>query len=75
MRSALSVHGHNITVAEVLKDGDTLTFLIVSQKVILLILLQILLLGLIQTVGLKNYNKSQEGYECSRLCLLRIVAV
>lgn len=31
--SALSVHGHNIQVTEVLKDGDTLTFLIVSQKV------------------------------------------
>lgn len=33
MASALSVHGHNIKVTEVLKDGDTLTFLIVSQKV------------------------------------------
>lgn len=31
--STLSVHGHNIKVTEVLKDGDTLTFLIVSQKV------------------------------------------
>lgn len=31
--SALSVHGHNIKVTEVLKDEDTLTFLIVSQKV------------------------------------------
>lgn len=31
--SALSVHGHNIKVTEVLKEGDTLTFLIVSQKV------------------------------------------
>ncbi|KAG7215275.1 hypothetical protein INR49_020510 [Caranx melampygus] len=30
--SPLSVHGHNIKVTEVLKDGDTLTFLIVSQK-------------------------------------------
>ncbi|KAK2914950.1 hypothetical protein Q8A73_005544 [Channa argus] len=30
--SALSVHGHNIKVTEVLKDGDTLTFLIVSEK-------------------------------------------
>ncbi|KAL6111577.1 uncharacterized protein ACO6RY_08526 [Pungitius sinensis] len=30
--STLSVHGHNIKVTEVLKDGDTLTFLIVSQK-------------------------------------------
>ncbi|XP_071350220.1 sorting nexin-5 [Trachinotus anak] len=30
--SALSVHGHNIKVTEVLRDGDTLTFLIVSQK-------------------------------------------
>ncbi|XP_045884484.1 sorting nexin-6 isoform X1 [Micropterus dolomieu] len=28
----LSVHGHNIKVTEVLKDRDTLTFLIVSQK-------------------------------------------
>ncbi|XP_070707092.1 sorting nexin-5 [Pempheris klunzingeri] len=28
----LSVHGHNINVTEVLTDGDTLTFLIVSQK-------------------------------------------
>ncbi|KAM9361644.1 sorting nexin-5 [Symphorus nematophorus] len=26
------MHGHNIKVTEVLKDGDTLTFLIVSQK-------------------------------------------
>ncbi|XP_058488848.1 sorting nexin-6 [Solea solea] len=31
--SALSVHGHNIKVMDVLKDGDTLTFVIVSQKV------------------------------------------
>lgn len=31
--SALSVHCHNIKVTEVLKDGDTLTFLIVCQKV------------------------------------------
>lgn len=30
--SALSVHGGNIKLAEVLKDGDTLTFLVVSQK-------------------------------------------
>ncbi|KAM8917815.1 sorting nexin-6 [Spinachia spinachia] len=30
--STLSVHVHNIKVTEVLKDGDTLTFLIVSQK-------------------------------------------
>ncbi|XP_044206196.1 sorting nexin-32 [Thunnus albacares] len=30
--STLSVHGDNIKVTEVLKDGDTLTFLIVSQK-------------------------------------------
>ncbi|XP_068598271.1 sorting nexin-5 [Brachionichthys hirsutus] len=30
--SSLSVHGHTIQVTEVLKDGDTLTFLIVSQK-------------------------------------------
>lgn len=30
--SSLSVHGHDIKVTEVLKDGDTLTFLIVSQK-------------------------------------------
>ncbi|XP_019942388.2 sorting nexin-5 [Paralichthys olivaceus] len=30
--SGPSVHGHNIKVAEVLIDGDTLTFLIVSQK-------------------------------------------
>ncbi|XP_022601260.1 sorting nexin-6-like [Seriola dumerili] len=29
---SLSVHGHNIKVTEALKDGDTLTFLIVSQK-------------------------------------------
>ncbi|XP_035518247.1 sorting nexin-4 [Morone saxatilis] len=28
----LSVHAHNIKVTEVLKEGDTLTFLIVSQK-------------------------------------------
>ncbi|XP_037107730.1 sorting nexin-6 isoform X1 [Syngnathus acus] len=28
----LSVHGHSIKVAEVLQDGDALTFLIVSQK-------------------------------------------
>ncbi|GAA6215705.1 sorting nexin-6-like [Lates japonicus] len=32
VKSALSVHGHNIKVTEVLKDGDALTFLIVSQK-------------------------------------------
>ena len=31
--STLSVCGDNIKVTEVLKDGDTLTFLIVSQKV------------------------------------------
>lgn len=31
--STLSVHGHSIKVTEVLKDGDTLTFLILSQKV------------------------------------------
>ena len=31
--SILSVHGQNVKVTEVLKDGDTLTFLIVSQKV------------------------------------------
>uniref|UniRef100_UPI0037E8EF5A sorting nexin-5 n=1 Tax=Semicossyphus pulcher TaxID=241346 RepID=UPI0037E8EF5A len=30
--STLSVHGPNIKVSEVLKDSDTLTFLIVSQK-------------------------------------------
>ncbi|KAL7407649.1 hypothetical protein ABVT39_011691 [Epinephelus coioides] len=30
--STLSVHGQNIKLAEVLKDGDTLTFLVVSQK-------------------------------------------
>ncbi|XP_034389782.1 sorting nexin-6 isoform X1 [Cyclopterus lumpus] len=30
--STLSVHGPNIKVTEVLKDGDTLTFLVVSQK-------------------------------------------
>ncbi|XP_036956348.1 sorting nexin-6 [Acanthopagrus latus] len=30
--SILSVHGQNVKVTEVLKDGDTLTFLIVSQK-------------------------------------------
>ncbi|XP_026162743.1 sorting nexin-6 isoform X2 [Mastacembelus armatus] len=30
--SALSVHGHNIKVTEVLQDGDALTFIIVSQK-------------------------------------------
>ncbi|CAG06729.1 unnamed protein product [Tetraodon nigroviridis] len=30
--SALSVHGHNVKVTEVVKDGDVLTFLIVSQK-------------------------------------------
>ncbi|KAM9859167.1 sorting nexin-5 [Aulostomus maculatus] len=29
---SLSVHGHSSKVTEVLKDGDTLTFLIVSQK-------------------------------------------
>lgn len=33
MGSALSVHGHNVKVTEVVKDGDVLTFLIVSQKV------------------------------------------
>ncbi|KAK2862246.1 hypothetical protein Q5P01_001779 [Channa striata] len=32
VRSALSVHGHNIKITEVLKDEDTLTFLIVSEK-------------------------------------------
>lgn len=31
--SSLSVHGHNVKVTEVLKDGDMLTFLIVSEKV------------------------------------------
>lgn len=31
--SALSVHGHNVKVTEVVKDGDVLTFLIVSEKV------------------------------------------
>lgn len=30
--SILSVHCHNIKITEVLRDGDTLTFLIVSQK-------------------------------------------
>ncbi|XP_054641833.1 sorting nexin-6 isoform X2 [Dunckerocampus dactyliophorus] len=30
--STLSVHGHGVKVTEVLKDGDGLTFLIVSQK-------------------------------------------
>ncbi|XP_074489262.1 sorting nexin-5 [Sebastes fasciatus] len=30
--STLSVHGHNIKVTEALKEGDTLTFLVVSQK-------------------------------------------
>lgn len=30
--SLLSVHCHNIKITEVLRDGDTLTFLIVSQK-------------------------------------------
>ncbi|XP_029008160.1 sorting nexin-32 [Betta splendens] len=30
--SALSVHGHNVKVTEALKDGDALTFLIVSEK-------------------------------------------
>lgn len=30
--STLSVHGQNIKLVEVLKDGDTLTFLVVSQK-------------------------------------------
>uniref|UniRef100_A0A672G6I0 Uncharacterized protein n=1 Tax=Salarias fasciatus TaxID=181472 RepID=A0A672G6I0_SALFA len=30
--SALSVHCHNIKITEVLRDGDTFTFLIVSQK-------------------------------------------
>lgn len=30
--STLSVHGHNIKIVEVLKEGDVLTFLIVSQK-------------------------------------------
>ncbi|XP_061545087.1 sorting nexin-6 [Phycodurus eques] len=29
---SLSVHGHSVKVAEVLQDGDGLTFLIVSQK-------------------------------------------
>lgn len=29
---SLSVHAHNIKVTEVVRDGDTLTFLIVSQK-------------------------------------------
>lgn len=33
MGSSLSVHGHNVKVTEVLKDGDALTFLIVSEKV------------------------------------------
>lgn len=33
MGSALSVHGHNVKVTEVVKDGDVLTFLIVSEKV------------------------------------------
>lgn len=33
MRSALSVHGHDIKVTDVLRDGDALTFVIVSQKV------------------------------------------
>lgn len=33
MTSALIVHGRKIKVTEVLKDGDTLTFVIVSQKV------------------------------------------
>lgn len=33
MESSLSIHGHNVKVTEVLKDGDTLTFLIVSEKV------------------------------------------
>lgn len=31
--SVLSVHDDSIKVTEVLKDGDTLTFIIVSQKV------------------------------------------
>ncbi|XP_022073539.2 sorting nexin-6 [Acanthochromis polyacanthus] len=30
--SALSVHGHNIKITDVVKDGDVLTFVIVSQK-------------------------------------------
>ncbi|XP_047438074.1 sorting nexin-6 isoform X2 [Mugil cephalus] len=30
--SVLSVHGHSITVTEALKEGDALTFLIVSEK-------------------------------------------
>ncbi|XP_059185625.1 sorting nexin-6 [Centropristis striata] len=29
---SLSVHGHNVKVTEMLQEGDTLTFLIVSQK-------------------------------------------
>lgn len=33
MESGLSVHGHNVKVTEVVKDGDVLTFLIVSEKV------------------------------------------
>ncbi|AWP02979.1 putative sorting nexin-5-like [Scophthalmus maximus] len=32
VRSALSVHGHDIKVTDVLRDGDALTFVIVSQK-------------------------------------------
>lgn len=31
--SDLPVHAHNIKVTEVLQDGDTLTFIIISQKV------------------------------------------
>lgn len=31
--SALSIHGQNVKVTEVVKDGDVLTFLIVSEKV------------------------------------------
>lgn len=33
MGSSLSVHGHSVKVTEVLKDGEALTFLIVSEKV------------------------------------------
>lgn len=31
--SVLSIYAHNIKVTEVLQDGDTLTFIIISQKV------------------------------------------
>lgn len=31
-KPTLSVHGHSIKITDVLKEGDTLTFLIVSQK-------------------------------------------